>query len=202
MNTMIKAGVLILGNLIFLIGCKDESISKYSVPKQPIGVEEKAASTDAHAYHGEGATASSEKAPAKAVSLLWELPVDWEEKQAGRMAVASFDVSVGEVKSECVVSKFPGDVGGLVANINRWRGQVGLPSLGETEAIASAESMVTPFGKIYYLKLENASAQKAMLTAILPGDDFVVFVKMMPPIHLVSQLETSFLSFAKSITLK
>jgi hypothetical protein len=41
-----------------------------------------------------------------------------------------------------------------------------------------------------------------MLTAILPGDNFVVFVKMMPPSNLVAQLEASFVSFTKSITLK
>ena len=198
MNKSNIIGVVILIFIMALIGCKDESISKYSVPKRAVGAEEKA--TPAH--QANEAIKSSGISQPNAVSLAWQLPSGWQEKQAGRMALASFDVVVGDATAECVVSKFPGDVGGLVANINRWRGQIGLPSLDDAAAIASAETFTTSFGKIYYLKLDNASAQKAMLTAILPGDNFVVFVKMMPPSNLVAQLEASFVSFTKSITLK
>jgi hypothetical protein len=198
MNKSNKIGVVILIFIMALIGCKDESISKYSVPKRPVGAEEKA--TPAH-QENEAIKSSGISQP-NAVSLAWQLPSGWQEKQPGRMALASFDVVVGDATAECVVSKFPGDVGGLVANINRWRGQIGLASLDDAAAIASAETFTTSFGKIYYLKLDNASAQKAMLTAILPGDNFVVFVKMMPPSNLVAQLEASFVSFTKSITLK
>jgi hypothetical protein len=198
MNKLNKIGVVILIFIMALIGCKDESISKYSVPKRPAGAEE----TATHAHHAKEAIKSSGISQPNAVSLAWQLPSGWQEKQPGRMALASFDVVVGDATAECVVSKFPGDVGGLVANINRWRGQIGLASLDDAAAIASAETFTTSFGKIYYLKLDNASAQKAMLTAILPGDNFVVFVKMMPPSNLVAQLEASFVSFTKSITLK
>jgi hypothetical protein len=35
-------------------------------------------------------------------------------------------VSDPDGKAEVTVSAFPGDTGGLLANLNRWRGQIGL----------------------------------------------------------------------------
>jgi hypothetical protein len=62
-------------------------------------------------------------------------------------------------KAEIAVTVFPGNVGGLTANVNRWRGQIGLPSAGPDEIAASAKPgkvgglesqrfvMVSPDGK-------------------------------------------------------
>lgn len=57
------------------------------------------------------------------------------------MRVATFKAERDGQPLEIAVSQFPGDVGGLLANVNRWRQQVGLEPI--TEARLASE--VTPF---------------------------------------------------------
>ena len=55
--------------------------------------------------------------------LEWELPEGWREVEKTQHRQANF--RVGE-KTECYLSILPGGGGGLVANVNRWRKQMGL----------------------------------------------------------------------------
>lgn len=53
-------------------------------------------------------------------------PEGWIEQDPGAMRKGSWKVSVSGASAELAVTAFPGDVGGRMANINRWRGQLGL----------------------------------------------------------------------------
>ena len=44
------------------------------------------------------------------------------------MVLASYNISAKEGSPTVTVSMFPGDVGGVLANVNRWRGQLGQPA--------------------------------------------------------------------------
>lgn len=46
------------------------------------------------------------------------------------MRRASFVISRDGQRADVLVASFPGEVGGLLANVNRWRGQVGLGPIG------------------------------------------------------------------------
>jgi len=60
----------------------------------------------------------------------YTVPEGWRELPASTMKVLSFEAGRPmELPAELSVSVFPGDVGGQVANINRWRRQVGLGPL-------------------------------------------------------------------------
>jgi hypothetical protein len=59
----------------------------------------------------------------------WEIPSGWQETNATQMLLAKFAVTNQDGEAEVTVSSFPGEVGGLLANVNRWRGQVGLTPL-------------------------------------------------------------------------
>lgn len=61
---------------------------------------------------------------------IWALPEGWEEVAPGPMRRATF--RLGESGLELAVTSFPGDVGGLAANVNRWRQQLGLPPVPES----------------------------------------------------------------------
>lgn len=61
------------------------------------------------------------------VGFAYTLPDGWTEQVPSAMKLLSVAVgSPPELISEMAVSAFPGDVGGQLANINRWRRQVGL----------------------------------------------------------------------------
>ncbi len=62
----------------------------------------------------------------------WQVPAGWQEVAAGQFLVAKFNISGdGGATAAVNVSSSPGDGGGLAANVNRWRGQLGLPPAGE-----------------------------------------------------------------------
>ena len=63
-------------------------------------------------------------------SLEADAPEGWDLGDPARMRLATYVVTGS---TTCVISAFPGDVGGLEANIQRWRGQVGLDPMGGDE---------------------------------------------------------------------
>lgn len=72
-----------------------------------------------------------EQAAQTAPELTYTVPESWEEFPAQSVRKANFRVSDDSGKAEITVTVFPGDVGGLLANINRWRGQIGLDATDE-----------------------------------------------------------------------
>ncbi|MEZ5275477.1 MAG: hypothetical protein R3F07_03740 [Opitutaceae bacterium] len=104
----------------FLSGCQDKQVVFYEVPKE---------------NHAPART-TAPMAPAMSgpSELTWEKPESWLEKPASAFRKGSYaagDNASGEV--DISISTFPDAAGGLLANINRWRGQVDLDPIGEME---------------------------------------------------------------------
>jgi hypothetical protein len=68
-------------------------------------------------------------------SLAWTLPTGWKELPATSLRQGNFSVP-GRDKLECYVTVLPGGGGGIAANVNRWRKQMGLGALGDGDAAA------------------------------------------------------------------
>lgn len=68
-----------------------------------------------------------------------------------RLATLVFESQSGPV--EVAVTRFPGDVGGVLANVNRWRQQAGLTP------VEDAEGLITRFERPgfqgYWLRIEG-----------------------------------------------
>ena len=94
--------------------------------------------------------------------------------------------------------------GDPAANINRWRGQVGLPELAEDE-IAKSVSVLPMAGiKNVYVDLANPAGpagKNRTLGVIIPHDRTTWFVKMMGPHDWVGQNKNAFETFVKSFKL-
>jgi hypothetical protein len=65
--------------------------------------------------------------PVPHINQHGKLPEHWERKPATQMRVGNYAVSndAGEALDFSITS-FPGEVGGILANVNRWLGQVGI----------------------------------------------------------------------------
>jgi hypothetical protein len=72
--------------------------------------------------------------PPAAGAPQWEVPAGWQQQPPGSMVIGRFALGAQDAKAEVTVSSFPGDTGGLVANVNRWRGQVGLEPVEDAAA--------------------------------------------------------------------
>ena len=58
--------------------------------------------------------------------ISWQVPDGWTQKQ-GSSEFRFAQIDAGD-NLTVVVSRFPGDVGGTLANVNRWRAQLRAPA--------------------------------------------------------------------------
>ena len=99
-------------------------------------------------------------------------PAGWAQAPAKPPRVASFHTAG---HADVSVTFFPGDVGGDLANINRWRGQLGLPPLDD---LAQQDSFgfppANPVLRIYNLR----GGGQGILAAIIPDSRGRWFIKL------------------------
>ncbi|MFT7641996.1 MAG: hypothetical protein ACI9G1_003752, partial [Pirellulaceae bacterium] len=115
-----------------------------------------------------------------ATALQYKVPGSWKEEAANGFRKASFQIPNDVDKMEVSIIDLPGDSGGLVANIRRWRGQAGLPSdakaISDEDILAAAEKMDIDGNVSYYVNLSGP--EKAILGAIVDRNGFTWFVKL------------------------
>ncbi len=147
-------------------------------------------------------TAASAPEQADHLGLKWTAPAHWVSKPASAMRRATYAVS-GEngASADFSVTAFPGAVGGELANINRWRGQLALPPLTESELPAATEHLTVNGLSVMLVELTGGPADKpqGMLGAIVPSDGSNWFFKLTGPAALVAKEKPSFLSLIQSL---
>jgi hypothetical protein len=140
---------------------------------------------------------SSQALPADAKAAVgtpqWKVPAGWTEAPAMSMRVATFKMTGAEV----AVSAFPGDVGGPLANINRWRAQLGLGEIrqGDVAGISSPIAAGDSEGTLVSI---DAGA-KRMLVVTIPHAGNSWFFKMTGDAPVVETQKEAFLGFVKSV---
>ena len=120
------------------------------------------------------------------------------------MRAASFHV-VGKDGRQADVSviPLPGLAGSDLDNVNRWRGQVGLPGIseGELAKLAQAVEIAGQAASLYEQAGTNALSGNAsrVLAAITRRDGVAWFFKMTGDEALVAQQKAAFVGFLKSV---
>ncbi|MDE3084513.1 MAG: hypothetical protein KGJ37_04730 [Verrucomicrobiota bacterium] len=136
-------------------------------------------------------------------ALTWTAPSNWQPKALGQMRLASFSVR-GENGAEADISviAFPGEAGGVFANINRWRGQLGLAPIAENE-LASATASLNGAGGLRFTIADftgqTGGAPARLLGAIVPFGGQTYFFKMTGPDALVAREKPAFLDFLTTV---
>lgn len=194
-----------------LPACKKPAVESYRVPKEtvaqtsPANAEGPAASSGsaspATAPAG-GAMADTAVATASGPGLTWIAPAHWTAKPGSAMRKGSYTIKAAGVEGEADLSitAFPGDVGGELANVNRWRGQVQLPPIGQAE-LAAATQHIDRHGlhvTVVDLTGSGANAQN-MLGAIVPLNGSTWFFKLLGPAAIVAKEKAAFTSFLETI---
>ena len=133
----------------------------------------------------------------------WQVPQGWKETSGGQFLVAKFLVSGPDNSQAAVnVSMSAGDGGGLAANVNRWRGQLGLQRLVQTELEKQVQPLELNSGKAMLIDMSGIDArtgQKAhLLGAIVPQADRTWFYKLMGDEKPVAQEKDAFIKFVQS----
>lgn len=128
---------------------------------------------------------------------LWTLPEGWQRLPDRPMRAATLAAGEGDAAVELSVTSFPGDVGGLANNVNRWRRQLGLPPQDE-ETILGGVSVITANGLSLQL-VELAHNGTAMRVAILPHEGNTWFFKMTGSEAAILAEQERFEAFVRTI---
>lgn len=130
--------------------------------------------------------------------IKWQVPQSWTAVSPSSMRFASFTAPAenGE-KIDISVVTFPGDGGSDPDNINRWRGQIGLPPLDRS----SVGSQIAP------LKTANATfsttdivgAKTRTIAAWIRHDGRAWFFKATGPSAAVEKEKANFVKFIESV---
>lgn len=129
--------------------------------------------------------------------LKWKAPAGWKQAADKPARVVTFNPAEG---IECYVTVLGGDGGGLRANLDRWRGQMGAGALSDQE-----------FGELPHVKILGTDGRliaidgagdkngMQMLGAVALIGGRSVFVKMTGPTAAVQKEREHFSAFAQSL---
>ena len=132
----------------------------------------------------------------------WEVPANWIEEPATQMLLAKFSINDDGTRVDITVSSFPGDVGGLLANVNRWRGQVNLPAIEEPQLANAVKSIRMQSEEGTLVELENPDGKSASLIGVaVPHNGQTWFFKMFGDAKLVAREKDAFVKFVQTVKL-
>jgi hypothetical protein len=134
----------------------------------------------------------------------WNLPAQWVETPPRAMIFKSYSVADDSgAKAEVTVSFLQGEGGGLLANVNRWRGQLGQGPIEAGQLDGLTETLATSDGKATLLDFMGANAKTGqparLVVAVVPHGQNTWFYKLMGDGKVVGGQKDSFVQFVKSV---
>lgn len=211
--------------LLFVAGCKDRDVTVYRTAKEgpapsastaakapppstdrlPDGhppIDGMSTNVGSTAPDGSAMGALPSSAVAQGNALKWSAPAHWQERAPGSVRKGSYTI-VGDhgASGDLGITAFPGDTGGLHANINRWRGQIGLAAAGNTEIEQSIEHLNVNDLHIDFVEMVGPSGIR-LLGAIVPHENSTWFFKLTGPDALIARERAAFRDFIHTIQVR
>lgn len=131
------------------------------------------------------------------------LPQGWQKARPGQMQDERylFQNELGDI-IELTYTEMAGRAGGVVANVNRWRGQVGLPEVagdrieGDLVSVGLEENGTGQFISLTGVDA-NTDAPSRILALVVPKQGKTLFYKMTGFPDVVDTQRDALLEFAK-----
>jgi hypothetical protein len=129
----------------------------------------------------------------------WTIPDGWQPAPLSQFLIAKFSIIAADGAQAAVnVSSLAGDGGGLEANVNRWRGQLGLPAISEILTgsidVAGGKAQVVDFTGTD----SKTGKPSRLIGAIVPQNGQTWFYKLMGDPEIVAQQKDAFMKFVES----
>ena len=131
---------------------------------------------------------------------IWTVPSGWQPMPPAQFLLAEFSVpGAGGAKAEVNVAKLDGVGGGPLANINRWRGQIGLGPLDDKDlpppaSVSGGQAMLVDFTGTD----AKTGAPARLVGAIVAFNGQTWFYKLMGDRQIVAQQKGAFTQFIQS----
>jgi len=178
--------LLIATVILISSGCRQESIRTYKVAKEPAA---------------DALPAASAAVAGPAPGISWKAPDGWEPRAANSVRIGSYSVPspAGSDPADFSITSFPGDVGGDLANINRWRQQIGLTPVAEDGLPPLLSELAASAGNFITVNLANPEKGVRVLAAIFKQPEKTWFFKLAGPDALVASQEAAFTALLQSV---
>lgn len=194
-----RIGIVAALGLVAVVGCKNEEIHVYRVAKEPAAAAAPAGDMGMAGGPDVGGSASHD--------LKWKLPEGWVSRPASAMRVASFAAAgPNGFDADISVVSLGGNAGGDLANVNRWRSQIGLAPLNDDAQLDRSSTKIRPGGRpMRLIDFVSADAviegkrKSRVIAAIHVHDNTTWFFKMTGEEAATAALKPSFLEFLASI---
>jgi len=131
----------------------------------------------------------------------WKVPGDWQEVSGGQFLVAKFMITgQGGAQAAVNVSSSMGDGGGMMANVSRWRGQLGLPP---SDSLLTTPIDLAGGGKAQSIEMTGTNPQTAkpvkLVGIVVSQDNRTWFYKLMGDATVVDAQKDAFVKFVQGV---
>jgi hypothetical protein len=136
--------------------------------------------------------------------ITFETPTGWVAGPSDRMRKAAFGVGDEEKHALITVIDLGPEAGSLLANVNRWRGQLQLPPITEGELPQEVRHLPVDGQRGDYVELkssEGTQPRQAMLAVMVPHGGKKWFIKMVGDGAIVEREKPHFEAFVRSLRL-
>ncbi len=200
-----------IGALSLTLACQSDQVAHYRVPKEGPSMEagprptmppQPMGARTGEAAPGQMPPGDVPPPPVPKGSLKWSLPKGWSELPGGGMRFATFKAPfAGKVEATVVV--LPGPAGGELANVNRWRGQIGLPAMDEAGLAKSRTVLKTKAGAVNVYDFTSEGQVKSRMVAgyISTPDGNTWFLKLNGDADPVAKAKSDFMTILGSLHL-
>lgn len=186
-----------------LAACQRDEVRHFRVPKAAPAPGLATPASAAGAPPGMAGDVPPPAAPTGADALTWKLPKGWTEARTpGSMRYATIAPPASAPKVDVSVVVLPGPAGGELANVNRWRGQIGLPPLDDAALGAARQRVKAPAGEVSLYDFSSEGAKKSRVVAgftVSRGNSW--FVKMSGDADAVASHRSAFVDLLESLRL-
>jgi len=184
-----------------LAACRDPKIEVYQIPKEASTPPAQLAAPDPHpGMPGADAMAGATVATAQGPSLTWTAPAAWRPKGGSTMRKGSYAVGPqAGPAADLAITAFPGDVGGDLANLNRWRAQLQLPPIAASELAGALAPLEANGLKMLIADIDGGDNAQKMLGAIVPFNGATWFFKLVGPAAVVAAEKDAFLTMLRTV---
>jgi hypothetical protein len=141
-------------------------------------------------------------------ALRWEVPAGWSVQEGSGMFTATFRTSDAEDADEGSIISLPGEAGGMVANAQRWLGQIGISlSADKVGEIVDRAPQIRTRGGFQLVVLDfnpfvdDPAAQSMLIAVARPGDESY-FIKLMAPKANLARDKGDFIRFCESLEIR
>lgn len=195
-------------SLTLLAGCREDDVRVYEIareapPPAPSGLPAghpqipPGGGGDMGGMDMGGLPAGSGEAAPR--DLHWTVPAGWTEQPGSGMRVATIAIAAGGGRAELSVVALPGPAGGMLANINRWRGQLGLPEIGEAQFAKTATKVTCPAGPVTVVEFAGAAGKGSLFGGVLETGGRTWFFKATGPAAVLTAARADLRAFLEGL---